>query len=130
MSEDFWPQDLLDNIPRTPKTILEEQAAALGPKTKNIVQAKVKSAIDPEGDFHHSFVLTCNALGTYQYTLFVVWHGVSLYPVHHDNLEFEDEYEFKRHLKDILGTPRTAQMVRALVAQAQGVKAADDDVPF
>lgn len=39
---DLWPDFLLDEIPRTPKHILLEQATALGTKTNNVVQGSVQ----------------------------------------------------------------------------------------
>jgi hypothetical protein len=64
--DDLWPEDLVAEIPRTPKDILLEQAAALGKKTKNVVRAKVRSRQDQDGDLVHRFVLYAPALGNYE----------------------------------------------------------------
>jgi hypothetical protein len=42
-TKDLWPDNLVAEIPRTPTHILREQAAALGRKTRNVVQAKVRT---------------------------------------------------------------------------------------
>jgi len=136
MSEsDYWPIDLLDNIPRTPKMILDEQAMALGPKTKHVVEARVRTSSDEEGDLHHYFQLVCRDLSNYHYTLFSIWHSLELYPVHSEEdpkKELKDEQELRAYLKSVLQSPRTLKLVRALVAQTRSSSAVSDpdDVPF
>lgn len=131
---DLWPDFLLDEIPRTPKHILLEQATALGAKTNNVVQGSVHSGVDSDGDFSHAFVLHCPALKGYRFELFRVWHRPDLYPVYGENkVVAEDEAGLVEYLRTLFSTERTVRIIRAIIAQArseESVLKLDDDVPF
>lgn len=131
---DLWPDFLLDEIPRTPKHILLEQATALGTKTNNVVQGSVHSGVDRDGDFSHAFVLHCPALKGYRYELFRVWHRPDLYPVFVENERVaDDESGFVDFLRALFSAERTIRIIRAIIAQARSEESVidlDDDVPF
>jgi len=142
-NDDLWPEDLVAEIPRTPKDILLEQAAALGKKTKNVVQAKVRSRQDDDGDLVHRFVLFAPALGNYEYELVSVWHDETLYPVSAPSSgaapgpkKLQDEEELRQYLRGFFGSERTLKVVRAMVANSRaevptsGDYGKDDDIPF
>jgi hypothetical protein len=131
-NENLWPDDLVEKIPRTPVHILREQATALGEKTNNVVQAKVRTNTDRDGYFHLTFVLTAPTLQGYEYELFAVFHDEGLYPVHNGDDLCDDEESLKAYLKSLFSSERTKRIVRALVAQArtQSDLAEDDDIPF
>src|SRR5579872_4943098 len=80
---DLWPKEIVDTEATvTPFTILKQQAAALGRRTKGLVDARVVRRTDDEGDFAYSFNLVAPTLN-YSYSLFNAWHEpITLYPVH------------------------------------------------
>lgn len=76
----LWPDDLISDGPKLPVTILQEQAAALAEKTKNLLRGEVKTTPDDEGGFVHRFYLRADVLDGYSYLLLIVSHGVTSYP--------------------------------------------------
>ena len=86
--DDLWPDDIGDNLPKAPVTILRDQASALGQKTKNIVEAEV-SILNREFSsnndiFSYAFIIVAPALNVYRYNLFSISHNIQLYPVTFD----------------------------------------------
>jgi hypothetical protein len=128
--DDLWPSDLVAEIPRTPMNILREQAAALGKRTNNIVQAKVKGYTDDANDFILEFNLFVPTLSNYKYTLFTIWHDEALYPVHFQQQTFEGEEDLRKWLRETFRSARVVKIVRALVAQARVTESDDDDLPL
>jgi hypothetical protein len=116
------PADLWGNIQvadvRTPAAILREQAALLGTKTQNVVEAKVISGTE-DNEFYHSFNLIVPALDYYTYSLFTIRHDVNLYPVRiNRGPRLESEQEFTDWLRKTLSSPETTKIVQNLLAQA------------
>jgi hypothetical protein len=116
---DLWGEIQPATI-RTPKMILREQAALLGQKPQNLVEAKVETFVMGD-EFHHAFKLVVPALDNYIYQLFEVHHGPGLYPV---SLEFrhkndvETEEKFVEWLRKRLSSDETKKIVGNLLAQA------------
>ena len=54
---DLWPTDFGTVTTRSPLTILKEQAALLGSKTKNIVKASVHKVPMADSSFYYEFVV-------------------------------------------------------------------------
>jgi hypothetical protein len=77
---DLWPDTLSFEKLNAPVNLLREQASLLGQKTKNLLQAEVKQIKSESGSFSYSFLLAAPSLN-YQYKLFEIHHGISLYPV-------------------------------------------------
>lgn len=117
---DFWGEIQADEV-RTPVTILREQAALLGPKTQNIVEAKVDTITFGTDVFRHSFRLVVPALDGYTYELFSIKHGIMLYPVDvvNDGTTYRDEHEFTLWLQSTLSSPATKRIIANLVGQAR-----------
>ena len=61
-------------------TILTEQAAYLGQRTKNLVEARVFTTIQSPG-FHHALCLLVPTMNNYQFELLSVYHLPSIYPI-------------------------------------------------
>ena len=120
---------------RTPVVILREQAALLGKKTKNVVEAKVTTAVSGKS-VHHSFNLVVPAMDGYTYELFSIRHGVeAYYPVTVDEVntfgaivstqlglgpikrELADEAQFTAWLQEQLSSPKTKKIVGTLFSQ-------------
>lgn len=85
-SPDLWG-DVGTGV-RTPLSILQEQAEALGRKTNNKLTAKVSTWID-DNKFVHAFRLVAPFLKNYTYELFRIRHDAELYPVFTDDTEID-----------------------------------------
>ena len=77
--ESLWPDNLTGNVERAPVHLLKEQAVLLGQQTGNFLTGKVKR-IQGRDEFGFAFRVRSTVL-QYEYELFKVWHGVSLYPL-------------------------------------------------
>jgi hypothetical protein len=122
---DLWPTEITVSGPVPPVAILRGQAAHLAEKTKGLVTADVRSVPEGGDQFVYAFDLVAPALDDYRYMLFVIRHGVSLYPVelHATRLRQEpwraaNPDEFTRVLKEVLSQEATLQVVRSLIAQS------------
>lgn len=73
--EDFWPEEIVDASDPAPVTLLKEQAALLGGKTKNQIEGIVKTSTDG-GTAYYSLYLKADALGDYLYKLLYIAHPV------------------------------------------------------
>ena len=93
----------------------------LGPKTNNLVEARVDTAVARDQQFVHHFNLVVPALDNYIYQLFAIQHGIDLYPVKVPGTtqELRNEAEFTEWLPQRLSSPETRKIVSNLVAQAQ-----------
>ncbi len=138
----LWPQDLFTavDVQRTPLALLREQATLLGEQTKNLVEAKVTTSVEPSlprnfqtlatligsstnNSFVQKFSLVSTALGNYTYELFRVAHPVEGYPV---KVFFQDEEyvailedELIGVLKMIFAHEKTRRVIQAMIAQSQ-----------
>jgi hypothetical protein len=120
---DFWGE-IVPAEERTPLAILREQAALLGTKTKNLVEATVDTSVNPlaRNEFIHRFALVVPSLGNYKYELFRIEHGVAIYPIHTSEpppaLGLETEQEFVDWLRRKLSSVETKRIIANLLAQA------------
>jgi hypothetical protein len=116
-STDLWGEIEATQI-RTPLAILREQAALLGAKTKNLVEASVSTKV--YGDtFRHSLILVVPVLDSYTYRLLTIDHGPGIYPVKvlgKDTL-LDTEQDFIDWLGATLSSPDTKRIVATLLAQ-------------
>jgi hypothetical protein len=157
---DLWPDDIGISSLRAPLTILKEQAANLGQKTKNIVEARVmqleSNSYLKDYDFVYGFFLTSAALNNYQYLLFTAKMTVDFYPLRIEYetsigeelggdytgigffVEVRDEEQFFAVLKEIFSATKTRRVVQALLAQSGHTTSVAnpvtskpvDDIPF
>ena len=114
---DFWGE-LVPVEVRTPVSIMREQAALLGTKTRNLVEATVETGTQ-FGRFNHSFLLLVPALGLYKYELFRIEHDVDLYPVTvvigTQGEQLDNEQQFIDWLKRKLSDRETKQLIGNLL---------------
>ncbi|HLK22343.1 MAG TPA: hypothetical protein VKT81_25525 [Bryobacteraceae bacterium] len=117
---DFWGEIGSTEV-RTPLSILREQAAALGPKTLNLVEAKVETRRSYGQSIVHSFQLVVPALDDYTYQLFEIEHGADLYPltVKDEERTFGNEKQFTDWLQKELSSEKTKKLVSNLLAQVR-----------
>jgi hypothetical protein len=114
---DLWGE-ISELAVRTPVAILREQAALLGTKTKNLVEARVTT--EPHGNaFLHRFDLVAPPLDNYTYNLFNVRHGIDFYPIQvwGEEKKLDSEEEFLNWLGEKLSAESTKRVIRNLVAQ-------------
>jgi hypothetical protein len=115
---DLWG-DLAPVEVRPPVALLREQAAVLGTKTKNLIQAKVVTDATL-GEIRHRFILVVPALGNYSYQMFRIEHDVNLYPVTIETeppIMLATERDFMDWLRDTLSSEHTKKILANLLAQ-------------
>jgi hypothetical protein len=120
--DDYWPDDLVKDVPNVPVEILKQQASLLGGKTGNTVVADVESYVDGDGDFMIKFSIRAPALSNYSYELFRVWHNAELYPLSIwgvSDVSLNNEKELRDFIRGQLQSEKTVRIVRALVSQAR-----------
>jgi hypothetical protein len=116
---DFWGE-IEQPIVRTPVAILKEQAALLGTKTKNLIEAEVYTDMN-SGALDHHLYLVVPAMG-YRYELLRFWHSATdLYPVTTISAStvqsLETEEQFVEWLRERLSSSETKRIVGNLLAQ-------------
>src|SRR5437660_1671172 len=126
---DYWPDFQTPEAIGSPVFLLKEQAAKLQQKTKGLVCAGLRPASAPDGSFWVGFDLYSPALGEYTYLLFEVTYPPQFFPV---TLTAGDEVrtaqtldQFRALLESILRSPRTKQIVEAIMAQATALGAVE-----
>jgi hypothetical protein len=121
---DLWGK-IVPVAQRTPVSILREQAALLGQKTKNLVEAKVETSSAANRTLVHSFTIVVPPLDYYKYELFRVAHSPSsLYPVtvrDGKERELSTEEDFIGWLGRKLSSSETIKLVQILLAQVNQV---------
>lgn len=135
--DDLWPTELKpipDQLP--PITILKQQAALLGQRTKNLIEGQVETETsDYQRFLHHKLFLVAPALNFYRYALLDVEHHVTvMYPAkitviwsdrkepeqQELTIEAADEQQFKEALKRVFADEETKRVIGALLAQSMG----------
>jgi hypothetical protein len=132
LTRDLWPDVMPKTKLCTPLTVLKEQAALLGPKTQNIVTARVTSGRSETGDLVSFFHLVAPALDGYKVAVFAVKQGITaLYPVEINSTiinrsgqtvgvwKIRSEEELLSTLKEIFAHPKMIQAIQSLIAQSE-----------
>src|SRR6185436_13952765 len=125
----LWPEDIAVTDAVAPVSLLKEQAALLGERTKNLVEGSVTSGVGKslalmlEGGFTYDFDIVAPALNYYRYRLFSISHGVELYPLtisgtdalNSDEFEVNNEEEFLKALETIFSFEKTKRIISSLI---------------
>jgi hypothetical protein len=102
-TNDFWPENIADSNLVTPITILKEQAALLGEKTRQLVKGEVVTQTTGTLLFHYFYIAAPTL--NYRFELFNISHGVNFYPLVmrylNNTISLGSEEEFKAKLKEI-----------------------------
>jgi hypothetical protein len=121
-TDDLWPDFQTPATVNSPVFLLKEQAEKLQQKTKGLVMAGLRPASAPDGSFWVGFDLYSPALGEYAFRLFQVTYPLQFFPL---TLTFEGRdqtatspEQFRTTLESVLRSPRTRQVVEAIMAQA------------
>ena len=120
-TNDLWPENIADSNLVTPVSILKQQAALLGEKTRQLVKGEVVT--QATGNlFVHYFYIAAPTL-SYKFELFTLSHGVNFYPLVmrylNDTISLRSESEFKDKLKEIFVAPHTLNVVHSILAQVR-----------
>lgn len=121
MPDDLWPSNIADSNLTTPVSILKQQAALLGEKTRQLVTGEVTTQT-VGSMFVHFFYIVAPTLN-YRYELFQVNHGINFFPIVVIHLKqtarIESEAAFVDKLKEILSAKHTLNLVHSLMAQVR-----------
>jgi hypothetical protein len=121
MADDLWPDNIAESNMVTPVSILREQAALLGDKTKQLVTGEVQTTTTGNL-FVHSFYVAAPTLN-YRYELFRVQHPAAFYPLvlaqGQSTSQLKSEEEFKNKLKEVFASPHTLNVVHSILAQVR-----------
>jgi hypothetical protein len=132
MSEitNLWPDFTAEKV-RTPKTVLKEQAALLGEKTKNLILGEVTTDKIPNSNgkevISEELYLVVPSLGNYRYKLVELYHEPALvYPLYKgwnlvdglNPLEINDEADLTKYLSSVFTDKKTKTIIQSLLAQA------------
>src|SRR4051812_1203575 len=122
MTTNLWGDLKNVAIPKTPASILKEQAAYLTKTMSAILTGEVSSSVQ-YGVFQYSLNIVAPALNNYSYTAVKIFHGIELYSVTvsadlNDEMECRDEKEFTAALASALTSPRVKNAIASLLAQS------------
>lgn len=122
---DLWPEIAVDVTIVTPVTILKQQAALLGQKTGNLVEARISSSGNDRGEVEHHFVLFGPILN-YSYGLFSIRHDLECYPLvlncellSSSPMEIKDQQHLEEGLRDIFSHEKTLRVIQSIIAQSK-----------
>ncbi len=121
MPDNLWPENIADSNLTTPVTILKEQAALLGEKTRQLVKGEVVT--QATGNlFVHYFYINAPTL-SYKFELFTLSHGINFYPLVmkylNNTTPLISESAFKDKLKEIFAAQHTLNVVHSILAQVR-----------
>ena len=148
MPDNLWPDDIGNVTSIAPVTILKQQAALLGKKTKNLVEGKVAPISEEAWTYRNGFAYSLNIVARtlgYEYRLLAISHGVDHYPLRIrpdgavlseistqfprfmelvppgkviGGLQAKSREEFEAILKAIFESQKTRRVVESLLAQS------------
>jgi len=119
--ENLWPDFTSDEIVRSPKTILREQASFLGQRTKNILTGNISTGTY-RGQFSHNFQIVAPKLNNYTYTLFtIVDENIFGFPCKfqsENSFSIKTEEELLERLRVIFSSDDTKKVINSLISQS------------
>ena len=131
---DLWPSEVDETAVLTPVAILRHQAALLGSRSHNILEAEVVSEPSPanNGDVWHGLELIVPALDFFRVRLLTVGHDrMRAYPVSlrlgatpygSADKGANSQSEFVIQLGVLLGSDSVRSVIHSLLAQANDAK--------
>ena len=134
-SLDFWPDEITTSTERAPVAILNEQAALLAAKTRNVITAEVRPVQTSYGQVRYDFTLVAPALDQYRFRLFGIQHKIdALYPVTIDCPadpfdssagpgvgKATNEEDFVARLKEVFRSQRVVRTIQSIRSQSEGL---------
>ncbi len=120
-TNDFWPANIAESNLITPITILKEQAALLGEKTRQLVKGEVVTQTTGTLLVHYFYIVAPTL--NYRFELFNIEHHVNFYPLVlrylNNTTSLSTEAAFKTKLKEILASQHTLNVVHSILAQVR-----------
>jgi hypothetical protein len=126
ITENLWGELPEIEKTRTPYNILEEQAELLGKMTKHELVGNVERHTKrgnslEDKSFVLDFLIVAPSLD-YTYSLFSVFHGVTMYPLRisstkNKTYHCKNEEEYLTALKEILSSENTKKLINGLLIQ-------------
>lgn len=127
---DLWPKEIDFTQVKAPVTLLKEQAALLGQRTKNLLEAEVElydggfnylitnlaDKVFGKGKsqfFHYAFYFIAPTLNNYHYRLFVMSYDIRLYPLIID-IDDDIRLEIQNSTADVLVANSEQEFVELL----------------
>lgn len=120
-TDNLWPEFALDEVIRSPKTILNEQAEFLAKGTKNLLTANVRTAPSNGGGILYFFEIIAPNLNGYKYSLFyILQRDVFFYPCNFNGqFDIDSEEMLLHELKDLFNADSTKKVISSLLAQSK-----------
>lgn len=119
--ENLWPDFATDDIVRSPKIILREQASFLGKRTKNILTGNIRTE-SYRNQFSHNFQIIAPNLDNYTYSLFtIVEEDIFGFPCKlrgENTFSIKTEEELLERLKVIFSSEETKKVINSLMSQS------------
>jgi len=130
---DLWPEDIRAVSVKAPVTILREQAAFLGQRTKNIVTAEVVRCVSID-TVKFAFYIVGPAISNYRWRVFTMSYGAEYYPLtlelapgvlqgfcddaapHGVTATISSRDEFLVELRKVFAADKTLRVIRAILA--------------
>jgi hypothetical protein len=125
MAKSFWKIPVTEGTPRTPVTLLREQAALLGEKTGGALLGAVSQGTAPASGFGFNLSIRVPALNNYVYIVLKITQSPLMYPLRLEsstlNIDetIENEEQLEAALEKILGSEEIERVIAALWAQAK-----------
>ena len=123
-TQDMWGELETESLKvRTPVSILKEQAALIGQKTKNILEAEVRTESPNGPNFRIVLDFVVPSLDNYRYRLLSATHPITLYPLEArgpggTDSFLQNETAFLNWLRVQLSSEETRRIIGALLSQA------------
>jgi hypothetical protein len=128
---DLWPDFQAPEAIKSAVFLLREQAAQLPQKTKGLVLAGLGPASAPDGSFRVGFDLHSPALGGNTYRLSEVTYPPEFVPITLTGADGPHTAQsldlFRTLLESVLRSPRTRQVVEAIMAHATALGPVEED---
>ena len=124
-TKNLWPEFQLENVIRTPKAILNEQAEFLAKGTKNLLNGNITISSSRNGDIDYFFYIVAPNLGGYSYHLLRINHKtISMYPCvlfdssNPKGYDIINEDDLLDKLSEIFNSPQTQKVITSLISQS------------
>jgi hypothetical protein len=124
MSENLWPDFDIGQVPRSPKTVIEDAGRGLEKKTRGMVQFYTMGISIKDNKVEVSFSLYSRTLGYHFPFLRAKFEVEPIYPVtvvtdKMADVVANDEKELTASLAKIFSAPSTVETIQKLMSLAQ-----------
>lgn len=126
MAKSLWGDLSSIAIMRTPKTILEEQAALLSEATGGMLVGTVKELASGGPNFCYTLMVVVPALNNYTYQILQIVHPLEMYPLNLSaarpqvNQPVKDQEALESAIEKVLTSAELRAVLSALKSQIVG----------